>query len=695
MPTIRAATDVGGTFTDLVYFVTDPATNTQQVVTAKSDTTPPAFEQGVANVIRKAALDTADVAFMAHGTTVVINAITERKGARTGLITTEGFRDSLEIARGNRPDFFNLAYRKPPPFVPRHLRREVPGRLSQHGDEREPLDLSRLPAIIEDFRAAGVEAVAICLLNSYANPRHEQDVAAAVRELWPEASTVSSHEIVREWREYERTSTAVLCAYVQPPTERYLMRLSDEMTKDGFSGQLYIMQSNCGVDSVERTRRTPITMIESGPASGVWGAAELGRLVGEPHLLALDIGGTTAKCSLVKDGVVRVMTDYWIERDNRSAGYPVMTAVVDLVEIGQGGGSIAWVDDFGKLRVGPRSAGAAPGPAAYGRGGLAATTTDANLALGRINPEYFVGGEISADMDAVDRALSEVADRLGVSTLDAARGIVRIADHNMVNALKLVSVNRGHDPRDFALVAFGGGGGMHATALAAELGIKKVIVPQAADVFAAWGMLMSDLRRDLFLTKVARFERDTAGVVSTAVHDIQQRALSQFVDEGVSADAVTCVVYAKLRYENQEHSVEVPFPPGTVDDATIEATSDVFHESYQREYTYRLEAPIELVGIHVVATAAVGKLKPSPLPITGRILQDTIKGIREVDYAPDGVHQAAIVDGTLLEPGMRAEGPAVIETAGTTVVVRPDDRFQVDQFGNIHLAVVPRAGTVS
>ena len=694
-PTIRAATDVGGTFTDLVYFVTDPTTNAQRVVTAKADTTPPAFEQGVVNVVRKAALDPGDVAFMAHGTTVVINAITERKGARTGLITTEGFRDSLEIARGNRPDFFNLAYRKPPPFVPRHLRREVPGRLSQHGEEREPLDLSHLPAIIRDLRDAGVEAVAICLLNSYANPRHEQDVAAAVGELWPEASTVSSHEIVREWREYERTSTAVLCAYVQPPTERYLTRLSDEMTGDGFSGQLYIMQSNCGVDSVERTRRTPITMIESGPASGVWGAAELGRLVGEPHLLALDIGGTTAKCSLVKDGVVRVMTDYWIERDSRSAGYPVMTAVVDLVEIGQGGGSIAWVDDFGKLRVGPRSAGAAPGPAAYGRGGVAATTTDANLALGRINSEYFVGGEIRADMEAVHRALGEVAGRLGVSPLEAARGIVRIADHNMVNALKLVSVNRGHDPRDFALVAFGGGGGMHATALAAELGIKKVIVPHAADVFAAWGMLMSDLRRDLFLTKVARFEQDNAELVSTAVHDIQERAFSQFVDEGVGAEAVTCVVHAKLRYENQEHSVEVPLPPGTIDHAAIEATSEVFHESYKREYTYRLEAPIELVGIHVVATAAVGKLKPSPLPITGRRLQDTIKGTREVDYAPDGVHQAAIVDGNLLEPEMQAEGPAVIETAGTTVVVRPDDRFQVDQFGNIHLAVVPRFGTVS
>ena len=689
-PAIRAATDVGGTFTDLVYFTIDPVTKTQQVVTEKAETTPPDFEGGVVAVVHKAGLRPAEVAFMAHGTTVVINAITERRGARTALITTSGFRDSLEIARGNRPDFFNLAYRKPEPLVPRHLRREVPGRLTQYGEERAPLDLAQLPEIIADFREAGVEAVAICLLNSYADPRHEQALLAAVRALWPGVSAVASYEIVREWREYERASTAVLSAYVQPPTERYLTRLSERMTAEGFSGQLYIMQSNCGVDSVERTRRVPITMVESGPASGFWGAAELGRLIGEPNVLALDIGGTTAKCSLIQDGEVRVMTDYWIERDHRSAGYPVMTPVVDLVEIGQGGGSIAWVDDFGKLRVGPRSAGALPGPAAYGRGGTAATTTDANLALGRINPEYFVGGEVVADMEAVDRTLHEVASRLGTSATDAARGIVRIADHNMVNALKLVSVNRGHDPRDFALVAFGGGGGMHATALAAELGMKKVVIPHAADVFAAWGMLMCDLRRDLFLTRIARFERESVDSVARAVDEVEQAARLQFAEEGVESETVGCVTYAKLRYENQEHSVEVAFPEAPLDADAVDATVAAFHESYEREYTYRLSAPVELVGIHVVATATVGKLQPSELSTTGRRLEEAVKGVRQVDYAPDGVHTATILDGSLLEPGMQSSGPAIIETKGTTVVVRPTDRFEIDRFGNIHLAVVPR-----
>jgi N-methylhydantoinase A len=503
---------------------------------------------------------------------------------------------------------------------------------------------------------------------------------------------VASHEIAREWREYERTSTAVLSAYVQPPTERYLTRLADRMTDESFGGQLYIMQSNCGVDSVERTRRVPITMVESGPASGVWGAAELGRLIGEPNVLALDIGGTTAKCSLVRDGYVRVMTDYWIERDHRSSGYPIMTPVVDLVEIGQGGGSIAWVDEFGKLHVGPRSAGAVPGPAAYGRGGTQATSTDANLALRRINPDYFVGGEVVADMDAAERALADVGDRLGVSAVEAARGIIRIADHNMVNALKLVSVNRGHDPRDSVLVAFGGGGAMHASALAAELGMKKVVVPHAADVFAAWGMLMSDLRRDLFVTRIARFQPDGAEAISEAVAETEQRALSQFAEEGIGSDSVRCVRFAKLRYENQEHAVEVALPEGRIDPDAIAATVVAFHDSYEREYTYRLDAPIELVGIHVVATAAVGKLEPSQLLTTGRKLDEAVKGVREVDYAPEGVHSATVFDGALLEPGMEAAGPAVIETAGTTIVVRPSDAFEVDGYGNVHLTIAPRTG---
>jgi len=686
-PAVRAATDVGGTFTDLVYFFADPATGAQEIVTAKADTTPPNFEEGVLDVLTKSGVSLADIAYLAHGTTLVINALTERKGVVTGLITTEGFRDVLEIARGNRPDFFNLHYEKPSPFVPRRLRREVPGRLTQDGRERRPLDLSGLPAIVDDFRAEGVEAVAICLLHSYADPRPEQAVLERVRALWPEVSVVASHQITREWREYERTSTAVLSAYVQPVAERYLTRLADGVGTRGFGGQLYIMQSNCGVDSVEQTKEIPITMVESGPASGFWGAAELGRLIGESNVVALDIGGTTAKCSLIEGGHVKIVSDYWIERSRLSAGYPIMVPVVDVAEIGNGGGSIAWVDDFGKLHVGPRSAGAVPGPAAYGRGGTEATTTDANLALGRINSEYFCGGEMQADMNAVDRTLGALGERLGVDTAEAARGVVRIANNNMINALKLVSLNRGYDPRDFTLVAFGGGGGMHAVALAAELGIRKAVIPRAADVFSAWGMLMSDLRRDYFVTRLLTLTSENAGRLGALLDEVRDAALEQYAREGVSREQVRFLRYGKLRYENQEHGVEVLLPDGEAGEAAIEEIADRFHGSYEREYTYRLDAPVEFVGAHVVAIAEVGKLAPQPLPTTGRRLTDAVKGRRMVDYATEGAHEADIYVGELLEPGMSFDGPAIVETRGSSVVVHPGNELAVDDYGNMIISI--------
>ncbi len=684
---VRAATDVGGTFTDLVYFSTDPDTGRQEILTAKVETTPPSFEQGVLNVLAKSGVEIGEISFLAHGTTLVINALTERKGVKTGLITTSGFRDSLEIARGNRPDYFNLHYVKPAPFVPRYLRRELPGRLTHDGREREPLDLSGLPAILDDFRADGVEAVAICLLHAYADPRHELELFERVRELAPEFSVVASHQITRVWREYERTSTTVLCAYIQPVAERYLGRLAGGVRERGFSGQLYIMQSNCGVDSVEKTSEIPITMVESGPASGFWGAAELGRLIGEPNVLALDIGGTTAKCSLIEGGHVKIISDYWIGRSRLSAGYPILVPVVDLVEIGNGGGSIAWVDPFGKLHVGPRSAGALPGPASYGRGGTDATTTDANLALGRINKDYFCGGEVDADMAAVDRALGEVATSLGVEPLEAARGVIRIANNNMINALKLISLNRGYDPRDFTLLAFGGGGGMHAVALASELGMSKVVIPRAADVFSAWGMLMSDLRRDYFLTRILALEGDNAGRLDGVLAELASAALDQFAREGVSLEQVRFLRYGNLRYANQEHSVEVRLPDGPIDPDVVSAIASSFHDSYEREYTYRLDAPVEFVGAHLVAIAEVGKLTPERLPVSGRPLEGALKGRRSVDYATEGVHVAAVYDGDLLEPGTTFEGPAIVETKGTTTVVHPGNRLSVDDFGNLVIAI--------
>jgi N-methylhydantoinase A len=462
---IRVATDIG---TDLVYVTSDG-----QVGTAKSHTTPAQFEQGVMDVIEAGQISPEEFISFVHGTTIVINAITEKKGVKTALITSEGFRDILEIGRGNRPDYFNLNYVKPKPFVPRYLRRVVPGRINYKGVETKPLDLTNLPDILNTFREEGVEAIAVCLINSYANSSHEETVVAEIEKLWPEVSVVGSYQINREWREYERTSTAVMSAYVQPIARRYLDDLTDRLADSGMTCTPYIMQSNCGIDTIKNARAVPITMAESGPASGIWGAAILGRMIDEDEVIALDIGGTTAKCSLITGGHVKLNTNYTLGQTDVFAGYPVMVPVVDLVEIGQGGGSIAWLDELKRLHVGPHSAGADPGPVSYDIGGTEATTTDANLALGCINPDYFCGGTLTANMDAVNKALDKLAAELDVSRQDVARGIVRIANNNMVNAIKLISVNRGYDPRDFTLIAFGGGGGMHAYALARELGIHK------------------------------------------------------------------------------------------------------------------------------------------------------------------------------------------------------------------------------
>ena len=684
---IRVATDVGGTFTDLVCFETDTETGKHSIVTAKTDTTPPDFETGVLNVLTKGQVDPSEVDFLAHGTTVVINSITERKGVKVGLITTKGFRDSLEIARGNRPDFFNLHYQKPIPFVPRYLRRELPGRMSYRGEESESLDMALLPSILDDFKSEGVAAVAVCFLHSYANFAHEKTAMKEVKRLWPEVAVVASHQITREWREYERTSTAVLSAYVQPAAEKYLKQLANGLKEKGFKGSPYIMQSNCGVDSLESVSRIPITMVESGPASGFWGAAELGKLINEPNVIALDIGGTTAKCSLIENAQVRIMTNYWIERDGKSAGYPIMVPVVDLVEIGNGGGSIAWVDDYSKLHVGPQSSGAIPGPAAYGKGGIEATTTDANLMLGRINKDYFCGGAINADMESAKSALTKVGDKLGTTAEEAARGIIRIANNNMVNALKLVSLNRGFDPRDFVLVAFGGGGGMHAVALAQELGVKKVIIPAAASVFSAWGMMMSDLRRDHFVTHLVDLTEGAASDIESVFSSVELQAIEQFQTEGIDKKSIKFIRYGNFRYKNQEHTTEVRLSDGPISDKQIGLIEDEFHNTYEREYTYRLDTSVELVGIHVVATSEVGKLTMQKRPDQGIKEAEARKGAREVDYALEGVHKATLYNGEKLLPGMEFNGPAIIEDSGATTVIHPGNRVRVDGYTNIHIEI--------
>lgn len=684
---MRAASDVGGTFTDLVYYSIDPQSGKcGEIMSTKSDTTPPNFEQGVMNTLAKVGVSPGDLDFFAHGSTVVINALTERKGVKTALITTKGFRDVLEIARGNRPDLFNFNFRKPVPFVDRHLRAEVDERVTYKGDVQSEVNLDSLPELLDYFRSEGVEAIAICLLHAYIQPENEQKVVARVRQLWPEVSVLASHEISREWREYERTNTTVLSAYVHPIAKKYIESLEQKLADGGFDDKPYMMQSNGGISTVEAAKGNPITMVESGPASGIFAAAYLGEVIDEKNLIVLDIGGTTAKCTLIENGDVKVTTEYYIERDNRSPGYPIQTPVSEIVEIGNGGGSIAWVDEGGKLHVGPQSAGAMPGPSAYGKGGTKATTTDANLVLGRIDPASFVGGEVEPDWQAVDGAFAPLMEDLQLSREEVARGIVRIANANMTNALRLVSTNKGHDPRDFALMAFGGGGAMHAVALAEELKVPRVIVPVNSSVFSAWGMLLTDLRRDYLQTHPFAMTADESANISQQFAEMEGRARADYQSDGIELESATLIFehYADMRYAGQEHTVKVPFP--LVDGvADVDSAIAVFHDMHEKRFTYRLEAGVQLVNFHLVAKVEVPKPELAEKKVSGASLEDCILRTRTVDFDQHGIHDAIIYDGLKLEAGMELYGPAVIQEPSVTLVVSPTHRVTIDKYGNYHV----------
>ena len=684
---VRAATDVGGTFTDLVYYEIDEESGAiQSLGSEKAHTTPPDFEKGVLDTLDRAGLDAAAIDFFAHGTTVVINALTERKGARTGLITTHGFRDVLEIARGDRPDFFNLRYRKPEPFVPRYLRREIRGRMSCRGEVLSELRLDDLPPVIEDFKEAGVAAIAICLLHAYANPVHEQEVSQRVRELWPEVECVASHQLTQEWREYERSNTTVLCAYVRPGVGKYLADVEKALKTRGFSGSFYIMRSNGGIDTVNAVRETPVTIVESGPASGVLGAASLGKLLGIENIIAFDVGGTTAKCSLLDHCRVSTTNRYVVERSDVSSGYPIMTPVVDIVEIGSGGGSVGWVDEHDRLHVGPRSAGALPGPVAYNRGGSEPTTTDANLLLQRINPHYFIGGSMQPDMDAVRAALVRLGARTGMGPEEAARGMIRIANHNMVNALKLVSINRGYDPRDFTMIAFGGGGAMHACALATELNVPKVVIPAHCAVFSAWGMLMSDLRRDYVRTRPILLDETRADEISGIIGALQRQACSDYLQEGIDADSLYFECLADMRYEGQEHTISVRLPVGNPGAAGIRELLNRFKDTYEREYTYRLDNEVEIVTYNLVAWSAIDRPPPARLAGGGDIAA-AVKDNRRVDFDEHGVCEATVLDRSRLPASAEFNGPAIVEEAGSTTVLFPGQSACMDVYGNLHITI--------
>lgn len=672
----RVATDVGGTFTDVVHIADGRTTS------VKCRSTPEGFEKGVVDAIAESGIDLSSANYFAHGSTVVINALTERKGVKTGLITTRGFRDVLEIARGNTPDIFNSYYRKPSPFVPRRLRREVSERIDYRGNVLVPLDRDDLIHASQRLVDEDVRAIAVCFLHAYANPTHERSAHEIIAETWPHLEVIASHEVCLQWREYERTNTTVLSAYVLPTTRTYLNGLQHELQKADLQTDILIMQSNGGLVNPSTAAADPISLVESGPVAGVLGAEAYGRRIGESNLITLDIGGTTAKCSLVCNGEVRIAREYHIEKTPVSAGYPISTPVVDIVEIGNGGGSVAWLDKAGALYVGPQSAGADPGPVAYGRGGREPTTTDAHLLLGRIDPGKLVGGDQPPDLTAVSSSFAPLANTLEVGVLDVALGTVRIANANMVNALKLVSVNRGHDPRDFVLMAFGGGAGLHAASLAQELEIQRVVIPPHSSVFSAWSMLTINPRRDRIVTNMRRVDDGCLKWILDTFADIEHEVRQEISRESVKTGNLSYLRFLDVRYAGQEHSVEVPFDPAADD---VNRLLENFHELHMREFSFQLDSRVEIVSFHlaVISENTIDALEHRERKDDASMRART--GSRRVYFDGHGELTASIFERVRLATNTPLYGPAMIEETDSVILVPPNASATVDAYGGLHL----------
>lgn len=678
--TVRAAIDVGGTFTDLCAL----DERSGEFLFVKDSTTPSDYAKGVINVVRKSGLRGEQIdRFIGTGSTMVINALTEMKGAKTVLVTTKGFRDVLEIQRSNRTDLYNFRYAKPKPFIPRRLRYEVDERVDSTGMELRPLSKDDVLAVADACRREGAESVAVAFYNAYSNPSHELQCRDILRERLGNLPITMSHELSREWREYERTNTAVMNAFVQPRVQKYLTSLEDEMKRLGVRIRMHVMQSNGGVSTFEQGMKTPIYQVESGPIGGVIGALTVGKAIGTGNIITLDVGGTTAKTSLIDEGNFKINTEYNIGRTQFSSGYPVKVPVVDIVEIGAGGGSISWVDDLGALRVGPVSAGAEPGPACYGKGGTEPTITDAFVLTGVLDPDYFLGGEIRLEPELAKKAFEKLAEKLKISAMEVATGAIRIATANMVNAMKLVSVRRGYDPRAFSIVAFGGGGPMFATTLARELGVKRVIVPRVPGVFSAWGMLMTDLRHDYIQTKVVKFNEETLRDLMAIVDNLSAEAYDRLAQEGTKKEDVRFEVVFDVRYAGQEHTVPTRVVIGGPDKKMLGEIARRFARLHNKQYTFTLGDPLEVVNVHVTAFGRVKK---------GRMVEwkpgekGRATSSRKV-YTERGRAIVRVLDRDSLRAGARVRGPAVIEEPTSTTILRSGETLRVDRFGNLLVEV--------
>jgi N-methylhydantoinase A len=684
MSRLTIAVDIGGTFTDLVAF----GEAGERLHSTKSLTTYERLSNGVEDCLRKAGLDVADAAYFMHGSTIAINTVIQKNGALTGLITTRGFRDVYEIGRSNRPDAYNLFFARPQPLVPRSLRIEIDERMHARGHVLRPLDEAEVRAAVASLQAAGVESIAVVLLHAYANPDHEVRVGELIARTFPGCKVSLSHQILREFREYERTSTTVLNAYIAPIVSNYVEHIEATLGDAGFGGSFLIMQSNGGTMSSDVAKSRPVAMMESGPVAGVIGSARLGAVLGMPNVISFDMGGTTAKSSLVADGETRVVNGYHI--GGYATGHPMMLPVIDIVEVGTGGGSIAWLDASGGLKVGPRSSGANPGPVCYGLGGTEPTVTDANLVLGRLNPENFLGGEMPLDVAAARAAVHAVAARLKMSIEEAALGILTIADAKMSFSVREVSVAKGYDPRDFALVASGGAGPLHASSIARELAIPTVIVPELPGTFSAFGMLFSDLRHDYVQTFIAPLARVDTVRLGEVFARMEGDGLTILTEEGVARSSVRLVRSMDLRYQGQEYTLNVGVPGGGVSTQLLEGVRAAFDDLHEARYRHAArEEAVEIVNVRLSAIGAIGmdsaELLRRGSPASGT-KPAAPAGRRPVYFAKTPV-QCDVYRREDLIAGQVVNGPAIIEERVSATVIFPDDRAQVHPFGPIVIAV--------
>lgn len=679
--------DIGGTFTDIVSI--DEKGNTDIF---KTLSTPRDQSVGLLNGLEKAARFYGisleeylkNIGLLVHGTTVATNACLEHKGAKTGLITTKGFRDALEMRRAHKEDIWDLSLDHPSVLVPRYLRMGVTERLDYNGNVLVPLDEKEMIEVISKLKNYGVESIAVCTLFSYMNDIHEKRIKQIAKEEFAEAYVSISSEIVKQIREYERTSTTVLNAYTGPILSRYLRNLETLLKNKGFRQVVLVTQSNGGVMTIELATKLAVATLFSGPAAGAIGGNFFSHLLNAPNLIVCDMGGTSFDVTLIKDH------EYTLTTEGEIGGYKSSLPMIDIHTIGAGGGSIAYVDKGGLLKVGPQSAGADPGPACYGREGKEPTVTDTNLILGYLNPNFFAGGEIPLDYDASYKAIEEkIAKPLGISVVEAAHGIFKVINSNMADAIRVVSVERGHDPRDFYLVSAGGACSIHAVKLVQEVGTPRIIVPTVASVFCALGMLEADLKHDFVRTFRSKLSALDVRALNRVFDELGEEGKKLLIKEGIRKENMRIRKSLDMRYVGQHHEVLVEIPSGELAREDIEEIKKIFHGAHEKLYTYSdLESDIEIINARTTAIGIVPKVEIKRQEWSGKSSEHALKDRREVYFEEfGGFVQTPVYDRSKLKYGNTVEGPAILEEVTTTTVVFPGSIASIDPYGNVVIEV--------